>query len=106
MTMARLTGWLSNDRLETIGSLSVTAALLPALQLSLSSGGLTTVNLSAIAGQLGTQVYINFVDGPTKRANMDKTALGNLQTRLFQKFGLFCSVTSILGLGTYQFLQR
>ena len=56
MTMAGLTDWLSNDLLETIGCLSVTAALLPALQLSLSSGGLTTVNLSAVAGQLGTQV--------------------------------------------------
>lgn len=107
MVLSRLSGWLSGQRdmVEAVVCLTATSAMLPAVKL-LDAGGLAAVNLATVAGQLGCQVYINFIDGPTKRANMEKTALGNLQTRLFHKFGIFCGSTSILALATYQFMHR
>jgi len=86
----------------THASLAVTSSLaaLPALTL-LSGTGLAATNLLTVSTQLGSQVYVAFVGGPTMFVNMDKVAFGNIQARLFPKFGMVGLSTGILSLASY-----
>merc|ERR550519_319178 len=51
--------------------------------------------------QLGTQVWVSFVAGPTMFMNMERHAFGDLQARLFPKFGMVGLATGLLGIASY-----
>jgi len=81
----------------TIGCVSAMLPLLP----SLSPTSLLALNLTSTSVQLGSQVYVGAVGGPTMFLNMPRQDFGNLQARLFPKLGLVTLGTGITSLASY-----
>jgi len=96
--------WLAvqSDMKQSAICLGATSCLLPALA-NASPGVLAATNLLAISIQFGSQFYVAFVGGPTMYVNMEKRAFGDIQGRLFPKFGMVGLSTGVLAVATYQF---
>jgi len=98
----RCTSWISGlsntSQNAIVTCLSATAV--PGLSL-LSPTALAATNMISMATQLGSQVWVSFVAGPTMFVNMEKKAFGDLQSRLFPKFGMVGVSTGIIGLASY-----
>jgi len=84
----------TKDNILTLGLIGGSLALFPFLD----DPTKMFLELLLIGGQLGTQVWFNFIATPTMRANMAKKALGDIQSLLFPKFGLVGSGTSLMAL--------
>jgi len=80
--------------------IGLSSAAIPCLTL-LPPAGLAAVNLSMMGTQLGTQAWVSFVAGPTMFMNMKRHAFGDLQARLFPKFGMVGISTGLLGVASY-----
>lgn len=98
----RCLGWLKNlsDEGHAAVVVAASAAAVPALPL-VSPVALATTHMMAMGTQLGTQVWVAFVAGPTMFVNMERTAFGDLQSRLFPKYGMVGMSTGIIGLASY-----
>jgi len=78
----------------------LTAVSLPIIQ-TLPPSGLATVALTTVGTQLGTQVWVANVAGPVMFLNMSKPQFGDIQARLFPKFGMVGMSTGIMALAAY-----
>merc|ERR1740124_11495 len=54
-----------------------------------------------VGTQLGTHLWIGFVAGPTMFSNMKREDFGDIQSRLFPKFGMVGTSTSFVALSAY-----
>ena len=84
----------SKDNILTLGLIGGFMTLFPFLD----DPTKMFLELLLIGGQLGIQVWFNFIASPTMRASMTKRALGDIQSLLFPKFGLVGSGTSLMAL--------
>ena len=94
--------WLksSSDITHIFVSAVVTGAVAAVVFIKLSAPSAAFVYLVTAALMLGTQCWVAFVAGPTMRANMEKMAFGDIQSRLFPKMGMVvmnCSALAITG---------
>eukprot|EP00088_Acartia_fossae_P003102 TRINITY_DN11288_c0_g1_i11.p1 TRINITY_DN11288_c0_g1~~TRINITY_DN11288_c0_g1_i11.p1 ORF type:complete len:195 (+),score=10.56 TRINITY_DN11288_c0_g1_i11:46-630(+) len=97
-----LRSWIFKQSDVTHSGLAMAGSLAAVpLLTKLGGSGLAAANLLSISTQLGSQVYVAFVGGPTMFVNMDKTAFGNIQARLFPKFGMVGLSTGIWTLASY-----
>lgn len=101
--LARKTwGWLASqsDEVQSAICIGATSCLLPLLP-TLSPPLLAATNLVAMSTQLGSQVYVAFVGGPTMFLHLPLITFGDIQARLFPKYGMLGMSTGILALGSY-----
>lgn len=89
-----------NDEVHAALCLGATAASLP-LVFKMSPVMLAATNLVSTSTQFGTQFYVSCVSGPTMFLNLERSKFGDLQSRLFPKYGMVGVSTSILGLASY-----
>jgi len=94
--------WVKNqsDLTHTSMTIGCVSAGLPFLP-SLSASSLLALNMSSTGIQLGTQVYVGCVAGPTMFLNMARSDFGNIQARLFPKMGLLTVGTGMASLASY-----
>jgi putative flippase GtrA len=94
--------WVANQSDQVHAGLCVgaTAVLLPVLP-SLSPTLLATTNLASTSIQFGAQFYVAFVGGPTMYLNLNRQTFGDIQSRLFPKFGMVGVSSSIISLASY-----
>ena len=59
------------------------------------------INLSSVAVMFGTQNWVSWVAGPTMFLNMERSAFGDIQARLFPKMGMVTWSMSSLALASY-----
>ena len=78
----------------------VTSAALPAV-INLKAPCSAFVNLCAVSVMYGTQNWVSWVAGPTMFVNMERSAFGDLQARLFPKMGMVTWSMSSLALASY-----
>jgi len=100
-------GWLfrQSDEMHSALAVGATACLVPALSHA-SPELLAAANLTSMATQFGSQVYVAFVGGPTMFVNMKKKEFGDIQARLFPKFGMVGLSTGILTLASYNLAHK
>jgi len=84
--------------------LGISAASVPAIQ-SLPPAYISATCFTAVATQLGSQVWVANVAGPTMFLNMERQKFGDIQARLFPKFGMVGVSTGIMALAAYQTLH-
>jgi len=89
-----------SDLTHTSLSVAATAALVPLVP-TLSAPALSTLNLTTMAVQFGTQTYVATVGGPTMFLNLPRHTFGDVQARLFPKMGIVCMCTGALTLASY-----
>jgi len=89
-----------SDGTQSALAVGVAAAAIPCLPM-LSQTGLAATNLASMGTQFGTQMWVSLVAGPTMFMNMERHAFGDLQSRLFPKFGMVGVSTGMLGLASY-----
>jgi len=82
----------------------ISAASVPAIQ-SLPPAYMSATCFAAVATQLGTQVWVANVAGPTMFLNMERQKFGDIQARLFPKFGMVGVSTGIMALTSYHALH-
>jgi len=94
--------WLSSqsDTVHSLLAVGTAGALLPVLP-SLSPSMLATTNLVAVSAQLGSQIYVAGVSGPTMFLNMQRSDFGDIQSRLFPKYGMVGLTSGMLALTSY-----
>jgi len=68
----------------------------------LESRQLVAAQVVTIGTQLGTQCWVSFVGGPTMFANMDRLVFGDIQSKLFPKYGLVNSSLSFIAFMAYR----
>merc|ERR1712122_176411 len=68
----------------------------------LHSRELLAAQVITVGTQLGTQCWVSFVGGPTMFANMDRHAFGDIQSKLFPKYGLVNSSVSLVAFMAYR----
>jgi len=70
----------------------------------ISKRAAATIHLLSFATWLGTNAWTTFVAGITMYKNLPRQTFGKLQSKLFPKYFLLCSVTIILQLVTLSYL--
>ena len=94
--------WLKSQSDLTHNGLVVaaTSAAIPAV-MSLKAPCTAFINLSTVSVMFGTQNWVSWVAGPTMFLNMERSAFGDLQARLFPKMGMVTWSMSSLALASY-----
>jgi len=94
--------WLTSqsDLTHNCILVAATSAVLPAV-INLKAPCTAFVNLSSVAVMFGTQNWVSWVAGPTMFINMERTAFGDIQARLFPKMGMVTWSMSSLALASY-----
>ena len=77
-----------------------TSAAIPAV-INLKAPCTAFVNIASVAVMYGTQNWVSWVAGPTMFVNMERSAFGDLQARLFPKMGMVTWSMSSLALASY-----
>jgi len=91
-----------STEVKALTTLGVTAPLVYYL-LPHSVGSPTThlVHLSALSFQYGMHMWVSSVGGSTMFFNMPRHLFGRVQSKLFPKYFLISSVTSLVALGSF-----
>ena len=94
--------WLRSQSDLTHNSLlmAATSAAIPAV-MSLQAPCTAFINLASVSVMFGTQNWVSWVAGPTMFLNMERSAFGDLQARLFPKMGMVTWSMSSLALSSY-----
>jgi len=94
--------WIKSQSDLTHNGLLVvaTSAAIPAV-MSLQAPCTAFINLSSVSVMFGTQNWVSWVAGPTMFLNMERSAFGDLQARLFPKMGMVTWSMSSLALASY-----
>jgi len=79
---------------------AATSAAIPAV-MSLKAPCTAFINLSSVSVMFGTQNWVSWVAGPTMFLNMERSAFGDVQARLFPKMGMVTWSMSSLALASY-----
>ena len=66
---------------------AATSAAIPAV-MNLKAPCTAFINLSTVSVMFGTQNWVSWVAGPTMFLNMERSAFGDIQARLFPKMGM------------------
>ena len=67
---------------------------------------LAMASLVSIGTQLGSQFWVGTVAGPTMFCFLERPTFGFIQSKLFPKYGLIGTATSVIALGGHYFGQR
>ena len=79
---------------------AATSATIPAV-MNLKAPCTAFINISSVAVMFGTQNWVSWVAGPTMFLNMERTAFGDIQARLFPKMGMVTWSLSSVALASY-----
>lgn len=91
-----------STELKAVATLGITAPILYfALPASASSPSTQLVHLSALSFQYGMHVWVSSVGGSTMFFNMPRHLFGRVQSKLFPKYFLISSVTSLIAVGSF-----
>ena len=71
-----------------------------------SQQNLALASLVSIGTQLGSQFWVGTVAGPTMFVNLERPTFGFIQSKLFPKYGLIGTATSVIALGGHYFSHR
>ena len=63
-------------------------------------------SLLSVGTQLGSQFWVGTVAGPTMFVNLERPTFGFIQSKLFPKYGLIGTATSVIALGGHYFGHR
>ena len=63
-------------------------------------------SLVSIGTQLGSQFWVGTVAGPTMFCFLERPTFGFIQSKLFPKYGLIGTATSVIALGGHYFSHR
>ena len=63
-------------------------------------------SLVSIGTQLGSQFWVGTVAGPTMFCFLERPTFGFIQSKLFPKYGLIGTATSVIALGGHYFGHR
>lgn len=90
-----------STELKAVGAMGATAPVLWLLPASAASPVTHLVHLSALSFQFGMHMWVSSVGGSTMFFNMPRHMFGRVQSKLFPKYFLISSVTSLAALGTF-----
>jgi len=76
------------------------------LMASASKENLAMASLVSIGTQLGSNFWVGFVAGPTMFCFLERPTFGFIQSKLFPKYGLIGTATSVIVLGGHYFGHR
>jgi len=92
----------TSAELKALATLGITT---PLVYLTLPASPVSTttqfVHLSALAIQYGMHMWVSSVGGSTMFFNMPRHLFGRVQSKLFPKYFLISSTTSVIALGSY-----
>merc|ERR1711923_648998 len=63
-------------------------------------------SLLSVGTQLGSQFWVGTVAGPTMFCFLERPTFGFIQSKLFPKYGLIGTATSVIALGGHYFSHR
>jgi len=95
--------WLrsQSDLSQTLMVSGVTGAAASIVHASCAPAAANMLTLSSTAVMLGSQTWVASVAGPTMFVNMERSAFGNIQARLFPKLGMVGLSMSGLAMAGY-----